>query len=106
MQGKTTESTLLSQFEPICELILLMRSETSQILSRDVLKAANISPDTFLATDFLNHYNEVAMLVDFLPGDEEITSEILDWQPEGYVDHFASSGFRDKDLAIEAYQSG
>jgi hypothetical protein len=80
-----------------------MQTNTNQILSRDVLKAANISPDTLLATDFLNLYNEVAMLVDFLPGDEEIITEILEWQPEGYVDHFTHSGFRDKNLAIEAY---
>lgn len=69
----------------------------------DRLRAANISPDTLLATDYLNHYNEVAMLMDFLGSDDEINDEILAWQPEGYVDHFQHSGFRDRDLAIEAF---
>ena len=80
-----------------------MQVDLSHIPDPEVLRAANISPDTLLATDFLNHYNEVAMLMDFLGDDEEIDDEILAWKPEGYVDHFAHSGFRDKELAIEAY---
>ena len=80
-----------------------MQSGNLHTLDAEVLRAANISPDTLLATDFLNHYNEVAMLMDFLGSDDEITDEILAWQPEGYVDHFRHSGFRDRELAIEAF---
>ncbi len=72
-------------------------------LDVETLRAANISLDTLLATDFLNHYNEVAMLIDFLGSDDEISEEVLSWKPENYVDHFRHSGFRDKELAIEAY---
>ena len=70
----------------------------------DVLRAANISPATYLATDFLNHYNEVAMLIDLLSIDPEVAEDILDWKPASYIDHFRHSGFRDRDLAIAAYQ--
>ena len=49
-----------------------MQVDLSHIPDPEVLRAANISPDTLLATDFLNHYNEVAMLMDFLGDDEEI----------------------------------
>lgn len=80
-----------------------MQNGNLHTLDPEVLRAANISPDTLLATDFLNHYNEVAMLMDFLGSDDEITDEILAWQPEGYIDHFRHSGFRDKELAIEAF---
>lgn len=80
-----------------------MQSGNLHSLDPEVLRAANISPDTLLATDFLNHYNEVAMLMDFLGSDDEITDEILAWQPESYVDHFRHSGFRDKNLAMEAF---
>ncbi|OUY01292.1 MAG: hypothetical protein CBB65_02340 [Hyphomonadaceae bacterium TMED5] len=80
-----------------------MQVGTDHNLDADVLRAANISPDTLLATDFLNHYNEVAMLVDFLGSDDEISEEVLSWKPESYVDHFTHSGFRDKELAIEAF---
>jgi len=79
-----------------------MQSGLAHILDPETLRAANISPDTLLATDYLNHYNEVAMLIDFL-GDDDITEEVLSWQPEGYVEHFRHSGFRDKDLAIDAF---
>ena len=69
----------------------------------DVLSAANINPDTYLATDYLNHYNEVAMLIDMIAMDDECILDVLDWQPISYVEHFTRSGFRDKELAIEAY---
>ncbi len=29
----------------------------------DLLKAANINPVTGLATDYLNHFNEIAMMI-------------------------------------------
>ena len=53
----------------------------------DRLRAANINPATGLATDSLNHYNDV----------------ILDWRPVGYPRHFLRSGFGDKGLAIAAW---
>jgi hypothetical protein len=67
------------------------------------LKAANIHPDTRLATDYLNHFNEVVMLVDLLPEMPDLAVEVVAWQPCSYVEHFRASRFKERDLAIRAY---
>lgn len=70
-----------------------------------LLAAANICPATGLATDYLNHFNEVAMLVDMLGAMPEMVDEILAWRPRSYRDHFHVTGFRERDLAVEAYEA-
>lgn len=72
-------------------------------LSPERLAAANISPVTGLATDYLNVFNEVAMLVEMAAMDEGCSAEVLAWAPVPYERHFEQSGFRDKALALEAY---
>jgi hypothetical protein len=69
------------------------------------LAAANISPVTGLATDYLNHFNEVAMLVGLLADMPEMAEEILAWRPRSYHDHFHVTGFREKELAVAAYDA-
>lgn len=73
-------------------------------LDKGELAAANINPETGLATDYLNHFNEVAMLIDMLESMPDMAEEILDWEPLSYPDHFHKTGFRAKDLAIKAYE--
>ncbi len=70
----------------------------------DVLKAANINPHTGLATDYLNHYNEIAMMIATLGDMPELREPVLAWQPVGYATHFRMTGFRDRELAVEAYE--
>jgi hypothetical protein len=72
-------------------------------LSPDRLRAANINPVTGLATDYLNHYNEVAMLVATLGDMPEMSESILQWRPVGYPTHFGRSGFAERGLAIAAW---
>jgi hypothetical protein len=67
------------------------------------LSAANIHPDTRLATDYLNHFNEVVMLVDMLPDMPDLAVDVVGWQPRSYVEHFRASKFKERDLAIRAY---
>lgn len=67
------------------------------------LTEANINPQSGLATDYLNHYNEIAMLLEMLPDMPDMLEDCLEWKPCSYQDHFRNSGFKDKDLAIEAY---
>lgn len=74
-------------------------------LSRDALLAANINPDTGLATDYLNHFNEVIMLLEMLPDMPDCAEDVLDWQPLDYPSHFQQSCFKDKDLAVLAYEA-
>lgn len=69
------------------------------------LKAANINPKTGLATDYLNHFNEAIMLLDLLPSTPEVFVELVSWEPLSYQEHFAVSNFKERDLAIEAYEN-
>jgi hypothetical protein len=68
------------------------------------LAAANINPSTGLATDYLNHFNEAIMLLEMVPELPECIDDLMAWQPMSYTEHFAASGFRDRELAIEAYR--
>jgi hypothetical protein len=74
-------------------------------LTRDALLAANINPDSYLATDYLNHFNEILMLLEMLPEMPEVAEDICAWEPKTYAQHFKDSGFKDKGLAIEAYNN-
>ena len=67
------------------------------------LAAANINPKTGLASDYLNHFNEAIMLLDLLPQTPECIVELIGWEPLSYEEHFATSHFKDKELAIAAY---
>jgi len=67
------------------------------------VQGTNISPDTLLATDYLNHFNEIVMMLDMVPDMPDLVEDCAEWQPKSYSQHFADSMFRDKDLAIEAY---
>lgn len=66
-------------------------------------RAANVSDKTFLATDYLNHFNEAMMLLELVPDMPDCIEDLVDWQPVSYEDHFQRSGFAGKDVAIEAY---
>jgi hypothetical protein len=68
------------------------------------LAAANINPATGLATDYLNHFNEAIMLLEMVPELPDCIHDLNAWQPLSYTEHFQASGFRDRELAIEAYE--
>lgn len=67
------------------------------------LRAANINPGTLLATDYLNHFNEVLMLIEMLPSMPECAADVFAWRPLSYNDYFELSTFKGKALAIELY---
>src|SRR3954453_16313808 len=69
------------------------------------LAAAHINPNTGLASDYLNHFNEAIMLLDLLPTTPECIVELIGWEPLSYEEHFAASHFRDRELAIAAYSA-
>ena len=69
----------------------------------DRLQGTNINPVTLLATDYLSHFNEVIMLIEMIADMPDMIEDVLAWEPKSYEKHFADSGFKDKDLAIEAY---
>lgn len=78
------------------------KAETEAIRAR--LEGTNINEQSMLATDFLNHYNEVMMLYEMLPDMPDCLDELKSWKPKSYQAHFRDSGFSDADLAIEAYE--
>lgn len=63
---------------------------------------ANINTQTLLATDYLNHFNEIIMLLEMVPDMPDMLEECRAWEPKSYQDHFRESSFSDKQLAIEA----
>ncbi|MCW2309997.1 hypothetical protein [Rhodobium gokarnense] len=74
-------------------------------LSPERLVEANIHPESLLATDYLNHFNEIIMLMEMLPEMPDCAEDVLAWEPCSYQQHFEVSGFKDRDLAILAYES-
>ena len=73
------------------------------MLSAEALKAANVHPDTGLATDYLNHFNEVVMLLEMLPDMPDFAEEVLAWEPVPYEEHFERTNYVGKETVIAAY---
>ena len=73
--------------------------------SREALTAANINPATGLATDYLNHFNEITMLIGLVGDIPDMVDELSVWEPTSYEEHFERSTFKAKALAIAAYRA-
>jgi hypothetical protein len=67
-------------------------------------KGTNVNDRTLLATDYLNHVNEIIMLLELVPDAPECLEDCRAWQPMSYTEHFQASSIADRDLAIEAYE--
>jgi hypothetical protein len=71
---------------------------------RSHIPGTNINESTLLASDYLNHFHELVMLLEAVASEpKEFTDDLLAWRPLTYEEHFSCSGFRDKNLAIAAY---
>ncbi|OEJ67607.1 hypothetical protein [Magnetovibrio blakemorei] len=70
---------------------------------RERCMGTNVNEQTLLATDYLNHFNEVVMTLEMLADMPELLEEAQMWQPKDYKDHFRDSTIADKELAVEAY---
>ncbi len=78
--------------------------DSSTAPSRAAMQAANVNPETGLATDFLNPFNEYVMLAEMV-ADGSMPDEVLrDWRPIDYESHFAGSGFQGADVVLAAYR--
>jgi hypothetical protein len=72
---------------------------------RSHIPGTDINESTLLASDYLNHFHELVMLLEALSSEPEgFANDLLSWRPLTYDEHFAQSGFRDKNLAIAAYR--
>lgn len=71
----------------------------------DRLRAANINPLTGLTTDYLKHYNDIAMMIAGLADSPEARENVMSWRPVGYAAHLHLTGFSQRELAIAAYEA-
>lgn len=74
-------------------------------LDAAALKRANVNPETGLATDYLNHFNEAVMLIEMAADMPDLAEEVLAWRPSGYEAHFERSGHAGKDVAVAAWRA-
>ncbi len=72
---------------------------------RSHVPGTNINEATLIASDYLNHFHELVMLLEAISSEpKEFADDLLSWHPLTYEEHFSESGFRDKNLAIAAYR--
>jgi hypothetical protein len=64
-----------------------------------------VSPTTGLANDYLNVFNEILLVLEFLPTMPEMTDEALAWQPRSYCEYFEQSTIPGARHALQAYDS-
>ena len=90
------------------------RSKLSQLFGsrafdiEDQLRQAHhlVNPNSGIANDFLNQYNEILLLVENLPVLlPEMVEELLAWRPRTYEAYFRASPLLGSGLAIEIYQA-
>ncbi len=79
------------------------RTEDQFEACQERVRGTNINEDTLLATDYLNHFNEIVMTLEMVPDMPELMEDAKGWSPKSYKDHFRESSIADKDLAVEVY---
>lgn len=84
--------------------VLMDTQSEIYIKYQKLVEGKNINPQTLLATDYLNHFNEVHMLLGMISDMPDFIDDILDWEAISYQKHFELSVLPYKDLAIEAYE--
>ncbi len=72
---------------------------------RLLVRGKNINQNTLLATDYMNHFNEIIMLLEMIPSMPDCYEDAAEWRPKSYADHFRDSCFSDAELAILAYEN-
>ena len=63
---------------------------------RTRIAGANINEQSLLATDYLNHLNEVAMILEMLPDMPDFVEDVKSWSIKSYLQHFMDRKFSDK----------
>ena len=65
-----------------------------------------VNPNSGIANDYLNQYNEILLLVENLPVLlPEMVEELLAWSPKSYEEYFQASPLPGSDAAIKIYQN-
>jgi hypothetical protein len=68
--------------------------------------ASLVNPASGIANDYLNHFNEVLLLIENLPTLlPEMLDELLEWRPVTYREYFAKSLLPGSSRALEIYDT-
>jgi len=68
--------------------------------------AALVNPASGIANDYLNHFNEILLLIENLPALlPEMIDEILAWKPVSYREYFTNSPLPGSVKTLEIYDS-
>jgi len=65
----------------------------------------NVNLVSGLATNYLNHYIEILLLLEMLPDMPECFEDIRIWRPMSYCDHVARSGLPNNEIVLKAYSA-
>lgn len=61
-------------------------------VSLEAQAAALVNPKSGIANDYLNHFNEVFLMIENLPVLlPEMVDELMEWKPVSYTDYFKNS---------------
>jgi hypothetical protein len=72
---------------------------------RSHIPGTNINESTLLASDYLNHFHKLVMLLEAISSEpRDFSEDLLSWRPLTYEEHSTESGSHDKNLAIAAYR--
>ena len=64
---------------------------------------ALMNPQTHLAIDYVNTFNEIVMLIEHLPDMPELIHNIKAWEPSSYTDYFSHSPLPDCADVLRAF---
>ncbi len=65
-----------------------------------------VNPNSGIANDYLNHFNEILLLIENLPVLlPEMVEEIMAWKPVNYRDYFTKSALPGGTQALQIYDS-
>lgn len=70
---------------------------------REKVKGTNISDKSLLATDYLNHFNEIVMMIEMVGMMPDMIEDCKEWQPVSYLEHFRRTNFAEKEMVEAAY---
>jgi hypothetical protein len=74
--------------------------------SLETRAAALVNPASGIANDYLNHFNEILLLIENLPALlPEMIDEILAWKPVSYRQYFTNSPLPGSVKTLEIYDS-
>lgn len=74
--------------------------------SLETRAAALVNPASGIANDYLNHFNEILLLIENLPALlPEMIDEILAWKPVGYREYFSRSPLPGSKETLEIYDT-